>query len=67
MLGYECVCPSEHTVNTSGHGRLPGGNGGAAFGQEGRVHSVEEAADETYTFDYTCPAEEEVGHLCCSG
>lgn len=45
------MCPREHIVNTSGHGRLPGGNGGAAFGQEGRVHSVEEAADETYTFD----------------
>lgn len=44
------MCPREHTVNTSGHGRLPGGSGGAEFGQEGGGHSVEEVEDR-YTFD----------------
>ena len=63
----ECACPSEHTANTSWHGRLPGGGDGAAFGQEERVHSIEEVGDEIYTFDQTCPAEEEEGHLYCSG
>lgn len=63
----EYVRPTEHTANTSGHGRLPGRSDGAAFGQKERVHSVEEVGDEIYTFDQTCPAEEEVGHLYCSG
>lgn len=36
------MCPSEHSANTSEHGRLPGGSDGAAFGQEERVHCVEE-------------------------